>query len=199
MKNFYILSVLSLFSHSIFSQIQEYSAIIPMEENPNYYVVDNQMDSTFISYSWKGILINNKTYTVQKGKGKFKDHRGIKERRKNYLITPAKDTAYFVERNEEKIYVNDSIIIERVATDFGWQFVNLKDEVICEADLLWNHVQWNYYMRYYRGGLEAKAVKEYLSMNMVPMAMKRSNFQTATDQAGNFLLEFLMWFAIFSD
>mgnify|MGYP000091334522 CR=1 FL=1 len=182
-----------------YSQIQEYSAVIPMEENPDYYVVSRTMDSTFITYSWKGITVNNLTYSVQKGKGKKKDFRGIRERQKRYLITPEKDTAYFIEKNVPEIYVNDSLTIEKVATDFGWQFVNHKNEVICEVDLLWNNVQWNYYMRYYRGGVEAKAVKEYLSMNMVPMAKGRSNFQTATDEAGDFFLDMLMWFVIFSD
>lgn len=162
-----------------------------MKENLNYYIVSRTMDSSFVEYSWKGVSVNNFPYSIKKGKGKQKDFRGIKEKRKSYLITPNLDTAYFTEKNVFNLYVNDSITIEIVSTDFGWQFLNQKDEVICETDLLWNNVQWNYYMRYYKGGEEGKAVKEYLTMNMVSLAKGRSNFQTTTDEAGNFLIELL--------
>lgn len=191
MKKIIFLALFILLSIISFSQIQEYSAIIYMEENPDYYVVSRTMDSSFINYSWKGVSVNNLSYSIKKGKGNQKDFRGIKEKRKRYLITPKLDTAYFTEKYESKLYVNDLLTIEIVPTDFGWQFVNQKDEVICETDLLWNNLHWNYYMRYYRGGEEGKAVKEYLSMNMVSMAKERSGFQTETEEAGSFFLELL--------
>ncbi|MGB1040676.1 MAG: hypothetical protein ACPGVD_07375 [Flavobacteriales bacterium] len=181
-----------LFINSSFPQIQSYSCVIPKEACQEYFIVNEQLDSTKISKLKFGTIdINSKSYTLKYGKGRERDFRGIKEKQKKYLIEPNGNKAYFTWKNDGNIYVNDSITIEIVPTNFGWQFVENDSIVICEADLLWNNVSWNYYIQYYELGEKAKAIKKYLSVNMVSMASERSGYVSKDEERVGFILSLL--------
>jgi hypothetical protein len=201
MKKFLIIVCTILGSINLTTaQIKELSCIISREDYTNFYVVSKTNDSIFVSKDSLGdrFIAANTHYKIIDGKGGRKDIRGDRERNKRYLINSNRDTLAVIKNDNEIIQINDSIIIRREETDYGWKYADNNGNVICDLYLLWNNTTWNYTIKYYDAGDYIEKLNKVILLSMVTMADYRSECPS-TDNTVDDLLNSanIVWFALY--
>ena len=185
--------LLSMFSYS---QVQEFSCVIDRSDHSNIEIIDHG-DTSFLKsdsankVAYEGLKVS---YQFAWGKGRKRDVNGYKERNKLYLVGSNSDTLLFTAEGNTLIYMDDTTVVERIKTDFGWQYIQQKDStVLCEIDLLWNNSSWNYNIKYFESNQNVAKLKKAVSLSLLGMAKKRSKCKC--DDGDDDTLFFVLWAA----
>lgn len=195
MKTYLILALTFFLSANYFSQTEQFSCFIDRQDFTNIVVVNGE-DSTYLTKDNQNKRVFNESevsYKFAYGKGREKDVNGIRERKKRYVVSSNQDTLLYTLWGGSTIQLNDSIKVERIKTDYGWQYIQEDSTVLCELDLMWNESSWNYNIQFFNPDEKTEKLKKVVMLSLVEMAAKRSKCKC--DDGDDDTLFFVLWAA----
>lgn len=195
MKKHVLIALLALLSTSYYSQNEELTCFIDRNDFTNIYVVNGQY-TNFLSKNDKNRRIIDDSeviYQYAYGKGKERDVNGICERRKKYLISSNQDTLLYTLYGGSRIQLNDSTRVERIRTDYGWQYLQNDSTVLCELDFMWNESSWSYNIIFFNTTQETENLNKAVMLSLVKLAGERSKCDCTETEDDSFY--FILWAA----
>ena len=190
---FFFLAISILSFETTNAQIKELYATISKDNPDQYYIVDQEGDSTLITKfgKKKRPSIADYKFQVLPGKGRVKDEMGTREKHKMYLVNKLGDTLLTVRKKSDKIEFADGTYLTKVQTEDGWNFVDADNNLVYELVLLWNHSQWKYNIKFYEDHQNIDNLNNYVSVALSDMARHKS-YDPSEDESDFW---FTMWIA----
>lgn len=175
-----------------FSQSREYKCVISRLDMTKVKLTNLDLQYEYPEMNQYSHYITRKNlYKATYGKGRKKDSRGIKEKHKLYLIDNRRDTLGAAYRNQ--ILIDKNTTYEIVETDLGWQYVRSDSIVVCEVDLVWNHVTWYYHVKFFEQHEKTIKLNKIILFSLTRMAMKKSACVTEeSEESDSNLIEILI-------
>lgn len=181
MKKHLLLAQLLFLFVTNFSQSREYKCVISRLDKSKVKLSNLDLQYEYPEMNQYSHYITRKNlYKATYGKGRKRDSRGIKEKHKLYLIDNKKDTLGAAYRDQVLIDKNTSYKIAE--TDFGWQYIRSDSIVVCEVDLVWNHVTWHYHIKFFEQHEKTIKLNKIILFSLTRMAMKKSACNTVSTE-----------------
>lgn len=165
---------LSLFSLTLLSNAQEKNLTVEISRSdPSTIEVTDNGSKYVIKPNDQQLSSNDLYYQISRGKGGQKDKKGIRERRKRYLITSQNDTLATIQDKVDKINIGNNSVY-RKKSENGWVYLNEENDTLYTADLYWNENKWKYHLKTQQNSEIQETLHKVVLLSLVEMAQKRS-------------------------